>query len=122
MALRRENDSLKNELHKLQDFVSQLVSVPETDALMFQKQVSGSEPTSIDPSMMLAQGYHRAEHRLHQPLQLVQSNNTGSETQADLSMHYSKAYPQILAFENPQSIARNLLGPPTPPRLDSIMR
>lgn len=85
---------------------------------MFQKQIKDSEPTSIDPGMMLAQGNHRAEHRLHQPLQLVPSNNTGSATQAGLSMHYLKAYPQILAFKNSQSIARDLLGPSTPPRLD----
>lgn len=128
MALRRENDDLRSELQKLQNVVSQLTSKPEsneTDALVCLGQLSdsGLPPTpDSSQSTMVAQGYSMADYRLHQSVRLIPSNKIASESQAGLTSNYSKAYPQILSFENPQSIARDLLGPSTPSRLDGILR
>lgn len=129
MALRRENDNLKCELQKLQDYVSQLTSTPDAngaDALLRLAELPDPDPATTsanNPSTILAQEHNSmADYRLRQPLQFNYSTNLAPDAQAGLSSHYSKAYPQILAFENPQSVARDLLGPSTPSRLDGILR
>lgn len=126
MALRRENDNLKSELQRLQDYVNQLSSKPETnetDALICLAELPDPQLTPDDLSTMLTQKqYSMADYQLKQPLPFVRSTQLAFNAQAGLPLNYPKAYPQILAFENPNSVARDLLGPSTPSRLDGILR
>lgn len=119
-ALRRENEALRSRLQEYQKLVDDLTSVPAQDPSALLGSVRDNiHPNAEEPP----RPYRTADYRiLEQPLQLASLTRVRSNLEAELLLNHSKAYPKILAFENPQSIAERLLNPSESHRLDDIIR
>lgn len=118
-ALRRENEALKKRFQQYQKLVDNLTSLPAEDALALLKSRSDGVGLT-DPDLFNAEWPRpRISDQPSRPIPLIPLT---SNLQADLPLNFSKVYPEIVAFENPQSIAKTLLSPSGSHRLEDIMR
>lgn len=118
-ALRRENKALKMRLQEYQKLVDNLTSVPAEDALALIKSHRDGV-NLINPDHFNAEWPRpRIFDQPSPPTPLIPVT---SNLQADLPLNFSKVYPKIVAFENPQSIAKGFLNPSESHRLENIIR
>ncbi|KAL1584791.1 hypothetical protein WHR41_06595 [Cladosporium halotolerans] len=118
-AVRRENEALKKRLQEYQKLVDEIKSLPAEDALAILK--SRSDGVNLIDSDRFNADWPQPRILARPPpstplIPLI------SDLQADLPLNFSKVYPKIVAFENPQSIAKGLLNPSGSHRLEDIMR
>lgn len=127
MALRRENETLKSELRKLQDRIACLTATPENDALghlrvhpTFSDSKQAFSSAAVVQQSIVSE--ERPSPRLTHEItsKVVSPQFAISKLQDELLLHHTAAYPKILAFESPQSIAKELLGPSGHQRLNRI--
>lgn len=102
-----------------QKLVDDLTSVPAEDAWALLK--SRRDGVDLLNSDILNAEWPRPRI-LNQPSPPTPLIPATSNLQTDLLLNYSKAYPAIVAFENPQAIAKSLLNPSGSHRLEDIMR
>lgn len=123
-ALRRENKALNNRLQQYEKLFNDLASLPTKDAVALFR--SRRDSVDLNPALFHVespQQYHIPDYRiLDRPLRQAPLFPVTSDLQADLLVSHSKAYPKILAFENPQSIAKRLLSPSGSHQMDDITR